>query len=115
MKSFLWTNKINEICSVLILPPSSVVAETGADAGPAATPLNALTRTSYRVNLRKADKLSSVADQPFTVSVLENIQKEDYCGYLQSENTRCAKLTQVTWDKGKIMMMIGRQHLTSWF
>lgn len=48
-----------------------MVAETGVEAGPAATPLKALTRTSYRVNFLRADKLSSVADQPFTVSVLE--------------------------------------------
>lgn len=52
-------------------PPSRVVAVTGADAGPAATPLKALTRTSYRVNFLRADRLSSVADHPFTVSVLE--------------------------------------------
>lgn len=54
------------------VPPSSVVALSGGAGGPAATALNARTRTSYRVNFFKADTLNSVADHPFTVSVLHD-------------------------------------------
>lgn len=48
------------------------MAVTGAETGPAATPLKARTRTSYRVNFFRADRLNSVADHPFTVRVLNS-------------------------------------------